>query len=74
VLGYQRPGDGEAVLVLANVSDEAQEVAPERFGGFAPEAVDLVTEIAVDLREGFRLAPLQFVWLRVTPASASPAE
>jgi amylosucrase len=68
VLGYQRPGDGEAVLVLANVSDEVQEVSSERFGGFAPEAVDLVTEIAVDLREGFRLAPLQFVWLRVTPA------
>jgi amylosucrase len=43
-------------------------VAAERFGGFAAEAVDLVTEIAVDLREGFRLAPLQFVWLRVTPA------
>lgn len=74
VLGYQRPGDGEAVLVLANVSDEAQEVAPERFGGFAPEAVDLVTEIAVDLREGFRLAPLQFVWLRVTPAPHLLAE
>ncbi|PPG64258.1 amylosucrase [Rathayibacter sp. AY2B7] len=68
VLGYQRPGDGESVLVLANVSDEVQEVAAERFGGFAAEAVDLVTEIAVDLREGFRLAPLQFVWLRVTPA------
>lgn len=67
VLGYQRPGDGEAVLVLVNVSEEVQEVAPERFGGFAPEAVDLVTEIDVDLREGFRLAPLQFVWLRVTP-------
>lgn len=67
VLGYQRPGDGEAVLVLVNVSEEVQEVAPQRFGGFAPEAVDLVTETGVDLREGFRLAPLQFVWLRVTP-------
>ncbi|QHC56942.1 amylosucrase [Rathayibacter tanaceti] len=67
VLGYQRPGDGEAVLVLANVSDEVQEVSAERFGGFAPEAVDLVTEVDVDLREGFRLGPLQFVWLRVAP-------
>ncbi|KQQ19317.1 amylosucrase [Rathayibacter sp. Leaf299] len=66
VLGYQRPGDGEALLVLANVSDEVQEIAPERFGGLDPVALDLVTEITVDLREGFRLAPLQFVWLRVT--------
>ena len=66
VLGYQRPGDGEALLVLANVSDEVQEIAPERFGRLDPVALDLVTEITVDLREGFRLAPLQFVWLRVT--------
>ncbi|MBF4462730.1 MULTISPECIES: alpha-amylase family protein [unclassified Rathayibacter] len=68
VLGYQRPGEGEALLVLANVSEEVQEVSPERFGGLEPWALDLVTEITVDLREGFRLAPLQFVWLRVTPA------
>ncbi|WP_228452368.1 amylosucrase [Rathayibacter toxicus] len=67
VLGYQRPGEGEALLVLANVSEQVQEVAPERFGGFDSLASDLVTETTLDLRDGVRLAPLQFVWLRVTP-------
>lgn len=65
VLGYQRPGQGEAVLVLANFADQPQEVAAERFAGFEPASRDLVTEVDVDLRDGFVLAPLQFVWLLV---------
>ena len=67
VLGYQRPGDGSLVLVLANFSDEPQRLPPVTFSGFSANAVDILTEAAVHLAEGLTLAPLQYVWLRVQP-------
>jgi amylosucrase len=67
VLGYQRPGDGTRVLVLANFSDEPQQLPAVTFSGFSAAAVDLLTEAAVHLTEGLTLAPQQYAWLRVHP-------
>ena len=67
VLAYQRPGEGNTVLALANFSDEAQTLPAETFGGFAPAAVDLLSEAGVQLNEDLTLLPRQYVWLRVTP-------
>ncbi|RLK52751.1 alpha-amylase family protein [Microbacterium telephonicum] len=68
VVGFQRPGqDGGVVLVLANVGDEAVPIDPVVFSGFAPEAVEIVDEVALDLSEGLTLPPLGFAWLRVKP-------
>ena len=67
VLAYQRPGEGNTVLALANFSDEAQTLPAETFGGFAPAAVDLLSEAGVQLTEDLTLLPRQYVWLRVTP-------
>lgn len=67
VLGFQRPDADATVLVLANFSEHPRIVEAERFGGFADTARDLVTEVDVELREDFVLAPLQFVWLAVRP-------
>jgi amylosucrase len=73
VLGYQRPGEGTVVLVLANFSDEPQQLSPVTFSGFSAEAVDILTEAAVHLAEGLTLAPLQYVWLRIQPLKQQPA-
>ncbi|SDT62492.1 amylosucrase [Pseudarthrobacter equi] len=70
VLAYQRPGaspESTRVLALANFSDSAQELPTETFGGFAPAAVDLLSEAAVQLDGGVTLLPRQYLWLRVTP-------
>ncbi|QLD10506.1 alpha-amylase family protein [Microbacterium oleivorans] len=68
VLGYTRPGRGDsdaAVLVLANVGDDAQLVTAETLRGLEPEATDVITGGAVNLAGGLILAPHGFVWLRV---------
>ncbi|AXJ11004.1 alpha-amylase family glycosyl hydrolase [Arthrobacter sp. PM3] len=65
VLGYQRPGDGTLILVLANFGDGPQEVSPDTLSGFAPGAVDVLTGSTVRLDTGIVLQPRQFVWLRV---------
>ncbi|MHC6592015.1 alpha-amylase family glycosyl hydrolase [Arthrobacter sp. C152] len=71
VLAYQRPGDdageGSTILALANFSDSAQALPAETFGGYAPAAVDLLSEAALHLNEGVTLLPRQYLWLRVTP-------
>jgi len=70
VLAYQRPGaspKSTRVLALANFSDSAQDLPAETFGGFAPAAVDLLSEAAVQLDGGVTLLPRQYLWLRVTP-------
>lgn len=68
VLGYQRPGDTGTVLVLANFSDGPQQLPAVTFSGFAPAAVELLTDSALSLADGITLAPHQYVWLRVSPA------
>lgn len=74
VLGYQRPGDGTQILVLANFSDGHQSVTAQTLSGFAAQAVDILTGNPLDLGEGVTLRPQEFVWLRVAPAvHADPA-
>jgi amylosucrase len=68
VLGYQRPGDGTLILVLANFGHGPQEVSPCTLSGFAAEAVDVLTGSTVRLDTGISLRPRQFVWLRVERA------
>ena len=65
VLGYQRPGAGGTVLVLANVSDSAQLVPAEAFSALPASAIDLVTEADTSLWADLELAPLEFLWLQV---------
>ena len=67
VLGYQRPGAGTLILVLANFSDRPQEVSAVTLSGFTGDAVDVLTGAKVSLDTGIVLDPRQFVWLRVTP-------
>jgi len=66
VLGYQRPGDGTRILVLANFSDVHQAVTAGTLSGFATEGVDILTGRTVRIGEGIVLGPQEFVWLRVT--------
>ena len=67
VLGYQRPGAGTLILVLANFSDRPQEVSAVTLSAFTGDAVDVLTGAKVRLDTGIVLDPRQFVWLRVTP-------
>lgn len=62
VLGLVRP-DAGGVLVFANMSDETQTLAPERFEAMGADALDLVGGGRANLREGLTLPPLGFVWL-----------
>jgi amylosucrase len=68
VLGYQRPGEGTLILVLANFSDGNQTITAQTLSGFAPGAVDLLTGNPVRIEGGVSLRPQEFRWLRVTPA------
>lgn len=67
VLGYQRPGDGTRVLVLANVNDHPSRVSARALSGFRPNGVDIVTGETHDLSAGLTLDAHAFIWLRVTP-------
>ncbi|MEA5454701.1 alpha-amylase family glycosyl hydrolase [Sinomonas sp. JGH33] len=67
VLGYQRPGEDGAVLVLANFADGPQHVTAATLSGFAGDAVDLLTGRAVPLGDGLTLAPHEYVWLAARP-------
>lgn len=66
VLAFQRPGDDDTVLlVLANVSTAPVTIAAEVFSGVEPDAHDVIRGREVSLAEGWELAPVSFVWLRV---------
>lgn len=67
VLGYQRPGDGTVVLVLANFADDPQLVRPDILSGFPDTATNLLTGKAQRIDRGVELAPRSFLWLRVSP-------
>ncbi|WP_458112893.1 alpha-amylase family glycosyl hydrolase [Arthrobacter sp. R1-13] len=67
VLGYQRPGNGSAILALANFSDEPQDVPAMTLSGFALEAVDILSDSPLSLGQGITLSPREYVWLRVRP-------
>ena len=69
VVGYQRPGDGTVVLVLANVAAEPVHVPAVTLSGFAPTALDLVEGVDVGIDEGLTLPACGFRWLRVSPVA-----
>jgi amylosucrase len=64
LLGYWR-GEKERVLVLANFSESVQTVSALTLSAL-PEAVpDLVSGKMVAVVNGVKLAPYQFVWLKL---------
>ncbi len=65
VLGYQRPGDGGTVLVLANLSEQPQTVPAEVFAALPASAIDLLTEADTPLWADLELGPLEFLWLQL---------
>lgn len=67
VLGYQRPGDGSAILVLANFSDEPQDIPAATLSGFTPDAEEILSGSPLSLSSGITLDPRSYVWLRVRP-------
>ncbi|QKJ18563.1 amylosucrase [Microbacterium hominis] len=75
VLGYQRvqdaaEADGSVVLVLANFGDEAATVDALTLSGFDGEAVELISDRVISLRQGLTLEACHVMWLRVTPRGA----
>lgn len=68
VVGFQRPGEKTAVLVLGNVGDTDVAVDHLTLSGFAAEAFDLVHDSPIDLSDGLALPARGFVWLRVHAA------
>jgi len=64
VLGYQRPGEDSAVLILANFADTPQHIAPARLSGSASDPIDLLTGRTVPIAHGLTIPPQEFVWLR----------
>ena len=69
VLGYQRPGGAQVILVLANVGDGPALIERTTLGGFRAAATDVVRGSGVDLAAGLVLPAHGFVWLRVTPVA-----
>ena len=67
ILGYIRHSDGERVVVLANFSENPQELDGNqlRLYGLGYEFVNLVTGKGVSSLQPLRLDAYQFVWLNV---------
>ena len=63
VLGYVRSGDGQDVCVLANFSDDPQDVSADQFLEMAPRLTDLITGESFHVRTGVTLAAHQILWL-----------
>ncbi|MFK7889679.1 MAG: amylosucrase [Granulosicoccus sp.] len=63
VLGFVRRGDVQTIVVLANFSDIAQDVAADKFLITPPRMTDLISEESMHVRTGVRLAAHQIVWL-----------
>ncbi|SNU01052.1 amylosucrase [Ruaniaceae bacterium KH17] len=70
VLGFQRPGEGTRIVVLANVDDHPALLSTHRFAGFEPDAVDLISGEAHDLSGGVNIPAHGVLWLKVTPRTA----
>jgi amylosucrase len=64
VLGYQREGKNQKILVLANFSERPQTCAATVFQSQAEVAWDLVADNTVSLRRDVVLAPYEVLWLR----------
>ncbi len=65
VFGFIRQNAGERVLVLANFSEQPQDVAANevRLYGLSYRFADLISGRALDLARNVALEPYQFVWL-----------
>jgi amylosucrase len=65
VLGYQRVGADQKVLVLANFSEYPQHCTARVLQGLPESAVDWVSDRTVALKGGLTLGPYEVVWLEV---------
>ncbi|MEY4750174.1 MAG: hypothetical protein RIQ60_2388 [Pseudomonadota bacterium] len=63
VLGYTRPTATGGVLVLANFSEQAQQVQAEVLSGLPALCTNLIDGQRYDMRAGLWLAPYQMMWL-----------
>jgi amylosucrase len=65
VFGYVRQNAGARILILANLSEHAQDVAANtvRNHGLSYDFRDLVTGDRITLNEGLALGPYRFAWL-----------
>jgi amylosucrase len=63
VLGYMRRAAGQEILVLANFSDDPQDLAAPRFGKMPPRMRDLIGGRVYEMRTGITLAAHEIVWL-----------
>ncbi len=63
VLGFTRPGPRGPVLVLANFSEQAQEIAAQVFEAMPAEVLERLSGEPLALHAGLRLAPYQLMWL-----------
>lgn len=63
VLGYVRSGNGQVICVLANFSDDPQEVSADQFLEMSPRLTDLISGETFLVRSGVSLAAHQILWL-----------
>ncbi len=65
VLGYQREGASERILVLANFSEHPQHCAGHVFQAMPATAPDLITDRTFALHSGITLEPYGVHWLAI---------
>lgn len=63
VLGYIRSAHGQTICVLANFSDDPQEVPAQQFLEMPPRMTDLITHESFHVRTAVTLAAHQILWL-----------
>ena len=66
VLGYQRQGTDQKVLVLANFSEYPQHCSARVFQALTATATDLISDRPMALKSGIDLAPYAMVWLSLS--------
>jgi amylosucrase len=71
VLGYQRFGEANRVLVLGNFSEFDQHIAAHVLGAQPDQALDLISGQTLNLRGGLTLAAYQTLWLALPPVTPS---
>jgi amylosucrase len=66
VLGYQREGAAQKVLVLANFSEFPQHCTSRVFQALPETALDLISDCTLRLKGGLTLAPYAMLWLSIS--------
>lgn len=64
VLGYWR-GEGERLLVLANFSEQPQQISALTLSALPKTMLDVVSRKEISVTNGLTLAPYQFLWLQM---------